>query len=73
MNVPETSVPVISPCKGCRDRVVEPNCHGTCERYIVWKTAVENRRENMRMESQMNRMSDSMTAWLLKKMRKKRK
>lgn len=22
-----------APCKGCPDRVVEPNCHMTCERY----------------------------------------
>ena len=25
-----------SPCFGCVDRVAEPNCHGTCERYAEY-------------------------------------
>lgn len=31
-----------SPCKGCTERSVQPNCHSTCERYLAyraWKDA----------------------------------
>lgn len=28
----------ISPCRDCVDgRTVEPNCHDTCEPYLIWK------------------------------------
>ena len=30
-----------SPCKGCTDRTVIPNCHGTCERYQAYHEARE--------------------------------
>lgn len=23
-----------APCKGCTDRVIEPNCHSTCKKYL---------------------------------------
>ena len=23
-----------APCKGCKDRCVEPNCHMTCQKYL---------------------------------------
>lgn len=26
-----------APCKDCKERVVEPNCHMTCEKYLSWK------------------------------------
>lgn len=32
-----------SPCYGCGDRRVEPNCHDVCARYAKWK-------EQMRVE-----------------------
>lgn len=25
-----------SPCKGCPDRTVTPNCHAACERYLAF-------------------------------------
>lgn len=27
-----------APCKDCPDRVVEPNCHMTCERYKEYQS-----------------------------------
>ena len=39
-----------APCKYCNDRVIEPNCHNTCEKYINWckerEVEVENRRKH---------------------------
>ena len=26
-----------SPCKGCCDRTVTPNCHSTCAKYIAYR------------------------------------
>lgn len=31
----------ISCCKDCKDRVVEPNCHMTCEKYLQAKAAAD--------------------------------
>lgn len=28
---------IIAPCKGCKERVAEPNCHTTCERYLTFR------------------------------------
>ena len=28
---------MMSPCKGCPDRSVSPNCHMSCERYIAYQ------------------------------------
>ncbi len=28
-----------APCLGCKDRVAEPNCHITCEKYISFRKA----------------------------------
>lgn len=25
-----------SPCYGCSERTIEPNCHDTCERHHKW-------------------------------------
>lgn len=33
----------VSPCKDCDHRSIEPNCHETCEPYLIWKE--EDRRE----------------------------
>lgn len=35
----------LMPCKGCRDRVVEPNCHMTCEKYLAYRAHVDRVRE----------------------------
>jgi len=26
-----------APCEGCGDRVADPNCHTTCERYAAYR------------------------------------
>lgn len=43
------------PCrKDCPDRVVEPNCHGHCERYLAWKQDHDKKKEAERVQK-MNR------------------
>lgn len=32
-----------APCKDCPDRVVEPNCHMTCEKYIAFQEMCRER------------------------------
>lgn len=27
----------MSPCKGCPDRSVSPNCHTACQRYLTYQ------------------------------------
>ena len=27
---------MISPCKDCDHRVLDPNCHDSCETYLIW-------------------------------------
>lgn len=42
---------ISAPCKDCPDRVVEPNCHMTCERYKEFQTyrqAIIDSRKNER-------------------------
>lgn len=37
-----------SPCKGCRFRVVRPNCHTSCEAYIAYKEKQAEENETRR-------------------------
>ena len=41
------------PCKGCVERVAEPNCHGACERYKEWRAKIDdiNKAERVRHQS----------------------
>ena len=34
-----------SPCKDCKDRCVEPNCHTTCSGYLEFKAKIAAVRE----------------------------
>ena len=34
-----------SPCLGCKDRVADPNCHSTCEKYIAYDNVNKALRE----------------------------
>ena len=54
----------ISPCRDCVDgRTVEPNCHDTCEPYLIWKIeqaeyskfVAEEMKKNTDMERQTKR------------------
>lgn len=58
------------PCKGCDDRVPDPNCHGSCERYIAWKAKQHEKNENARKE-RVNRdiLSDAKKRALWRKKR----
>lgn len=42
------------PCRGCADRVPEPNCHGRCERYREWKAMLDERNRVVREHKQKN-------------------
>jgi len=47
-----------SPCKGCKDRVAEPNCHITCERYLAEKALYDEKKKkiyNAKMQDAMER------------------
>ncbi len=41
----------ICPCKDCKDRVADPNCHATCQKYIGWSKRNTERREKLRSEA----------------------
>lgn len=32
---------VSSPCLGCADRTVEPNCHNSCEKYAAFRAQID--------------------------------
>lgn len=41
-----------APCRGCQDRVVEPNCHMTCERYLAFVEELERIKEEQKKEKE---------------------
>lgn len=43
--------PKLSPCKGCPDRTVEPNCHTNCEKYLEQVKEYEVIREGRNQDS----------------------
>lgn len=48
------------PCKGCEDRIPEPNCHGTCEKYKEWRAKLDKHNQAVRSRHKNNdTMSDS--------------
>lgn len=36
-----------SPCKDCKDRTVEPNCHTTCEKYLEAKALHDEKKQRI--------------------------
>ena len=38
-----------APCKGCKDRTVEPNCHMTCDKYLEF-VAGKHKEQNVRKQ-----------------------
>ena len=46
------------PCKGCDDRVAEPNCHATCEKYKAWRGKLDKVNE---AERQRHKNNDTMS------------
>lgn len=36
-----------SPCKDCKDRVAEPNCHTTCKRYLEEKAKYNEKKQQI--------------------------
>lgn len=42
------------PCKECPDRVPDPNCHGTCERYKAWRAKMDRIAEAERKRHKNN-------------------
>lgn len=45
---------LIAPCKGCLDRVAEPNCHETCEEYLLFKWLKEEQKAKERKEKELD-------------------
>lgn len=35
------------PCKGCKDRRAEPNCHTDCERYLSYINELHAKRDKV--------------------------
>lgn len=44
-----------APCKNCKDRTVEPNCHITCQKYIEFKKKRDKDLETIRISKQKYR------------------
>lgn len=57
-----------SPCHGCADRQVTPNCHDTCERYKTWAATERGRR---RKYTEHERMVDEVMSKSYDRQRKK--
>lgn len=45
---------IINPCYGCQDRVADPNCHDTCERYLLFKWLTAERKSKEREEKELD-------------------
>lgn len=41
------------PCRGCPDRVPDPNCHTTCERYLEYRAVMEERYKERALKVQV--------------------
>lgn len=48
-----------APCKGCKDRVVEPNCHMACEKYLEFVKNKEEYKEKERKYKLLNAAKNS--------------
>ena len=56
------------PCAGCKDRVVEPNCHMTCEPFLKWRQDKDDENKAKRM-GEVSTMSETKKRAIWKKMR----
>ena len=45
---------LVAPCKGCLDRVAEPNCHETCEEYLLFKWLKEEQKAKEYKEKELD-------------------
>ena len=60
------------PCKGCTERVADPNCHGTCERYMKWQANELERNERTRIERSKYAISETKRRWINQELRRKK-
>ena len=51
-----------SPCKGCPDRTVEPNCHMTCDKYRAYQAARRGELDTMSTKKQGDRIAKDFVA-----------
>lgn len=58
------------PCKGCKDRCADPNCHAACRRYIGWKQDETKRKTE---ERHRKTMEDNVTSYSVAKQEKIKK
>ena len=40
-------VRIIAPCKGCTERVADPNCHITCEKYLTFRRLKDEQKKEL--------------------------
>ena len=38
----------LAPCKNCKERTIEPNCHTTCEKYLKYVDMCKEYKEQER-------------------------
>lgn len=57
-----------APCKDCPDRVVEPNCHMTCEKYLAYRAKIDKAFEGKCIASGL----DYYTARLIERERRRK-
>lgn len=55
-------VRLIAPCKGCPDRVAEPNCHITCERYLTYVRLNKEMKDEIHKQKEIDAFIYSMNA-----------
>lgn len=48
-----------APCHKCTDRVVDPPCHSTCEKYISFRQALDDYNKAYREERDRTIIIDS--------------
>ena len=48
-----------SSCLGCKERVADPNCHTTCEKYIAFRKGLDDFNEKQYVEKKMYMIAQS--------------
>lgn len=54
--------PPKAPCLGCKDRVADPNCHTTCEKYISFREAKTAENEKIHHDKKLEMEANSIEA-----------
>lgn len=60
------------PCKGCTERTAEPNCHGTCKKYLSWTQTKQEAQDRKNAIKDPERAITEGAIAYIRKCRKKR-